>query len=175
MLVRTPKSINDEDNRDVFQEIFFDSGGVAYWTYDSGTLKNKCWARFADVGIGNNDVDYWVECMKNKVTDLMDSYFYKFRAWDKYSTSIDPLHVDDIDMSSFKTESHSTHRTYDPPEVTTSGDVAANYLADQGQTDFEQKDSSGLDTVTVTEYIDAIHNPYDDFCRELSKLFYWGL
>ena len=177
MLAQTPKSImNDPDDpRDVFQEIFYAPDSTAYWTYDSGTLYNRCWARYMNTGIGNNDIDYWVQCMMTKVTDMMDTYFLKFRAWDKYAASVDPLDLDSIDMSSFKTESKSVHKTYDPPQTSTAGDDATSYLDIQDENSFMQKDSSGLDTVTVRDYIEGMKNPYDDFLRELDRMFYWGL
>ena len=177
MMAKTPKSILDDpdDGRDVFHDIFYDASDAPHWTYDSGPLYNRCWSRYMNTGIGNNDVDYWIQCMTMKVADLMDTWYFKFRAWDKYCLGIDPLHVEDIDMSSFKTESKSIHKTYDPPQTATAGDDATSYLDIQDENSFEQKDSSGLDTVTVRDYIDGIRNPYDDFLRELDRMFYWGL
>lgn len=177
VLAKTPQSIMDDpdDPRDVFDEIFYNPDSTAKYTYDSGTLKDMCWSRYRYTGIGNDDIDYWVRCMQDRCDYLMQEYFCKFRAWDKYSASVNPLDLTSIDMSSHKTESRSTAKHYDPPETSTAGGDASSYLDTQDVNEYQQKDSSGLDTVTTTEYINGIHNPYFDFMRDLDRLFYWGL
>ena len=67
------------------------------------------------------------------------------------------------------------NRTYDPPEVSVQGAVAADYLADQNKTDYEQKTYGGLEPATVRDYGDAVENPFETWAREFDKLFYWGL
>ena len=81
-----------------------------------------------------------------------------------------------VDLSDGSMESSSLNKVYDPPESQLGPtDTAANYLAEQNKTEFNQKTYGGLEPETVREYMDAVSNPAESFAREFDKLFYWGL
>ena len=169
MLVPTPYSIyNDpDDGEDVFETIVPDSDD--YY----GPKRAALWARFHDTGIGNTDKQYWERCMIGKKLEIEYRYSLKFRVYDEYLVRI--AAATEIDLSDGKMQSNSVNRTYDPPEVSATGDVAENYLSDQNRTDYEQKTYGGLEPQTVREYSDAQYNPFEAWAREFDKLFYWGI
>lgn len=165
----TPYSIlNDPgDGEDVFETIFPTSDSY----YSEKRL--AMWNRFHDTGIGNADKTYWERCMKAKAAEIDGRYEVKFRVWSEYQARLEA--AESVDLSDGQIESNSVNRNYDPPEVTVQGAVAADYLADQNRTDYEQKTYGGLESETVRQYADAVQNPFETWAREFDKLFYWGL
>ena len=115
--------------------------------------------------------------MKAKAAEIDGRYEVKFRVWSEYQVRLAALAAQnkEIDLSDGKIESNSVNRNYDPPEVAVQGAVAADYLADQNRTDYEQKTYGGLEPETVRQYGDAAENPFEIWAREFDKLFYWGL
>ena len=159
---------NDPDNpRDVLDEIL-DTTEPNYTA-----KKTAMWDRFAYRGIGNSDVDYWVAVMALRADELYNEYALKIKAVSEYYG--DELLASRVDLTDGSVKSNSINRNYDPPEVTTSGDVATNYLADQGRTDFEQTTQSGLLPETVKAYKDAVEDIFREFAAEFDRYFYWGL
>lgn len=179
MIVPTPYSLlNDPDDpRDVFEEIFPQYvdpddpslGERPFWSEKRTAL----WVRFHDTGIGNDDVDYWVRCMKGKAGEIETEYDMKFRVFAEYKARFDL--AASVDLSDGRVESESVNRNYDPPEVAIQGATADDYLSDQNRTDFTQRTFGGLEPETVREYMDAIRDPHEDYAREFDRLFYWGL
>lgn len=169
MMVPTPYSIlNDpDDGEDVFDTIIPNTD--AYYTEKRAAL----WARFSDTGIGNPDKAYWERCMTNKAAEIEERYDIKMRVFSEYKTRL--ATAQSIDLADSSMESKSVNRLYDPPEVSTAGAEATNYLADQNVTDFTQTTHGGLEPETVAEYMAAVRNPFEDWAREFDKLFYWGI
>lgn len=180
MLVPTPYSIlNDpDDGEDVFETIFpryIDPDDPSQGEYPYWAEKRKAmWARFHDTGLGNPDKEYWERCMSGKATEIDDRYLIRFRVFTEYQARL-AANVGDVDLSDGKMESRSVNKLYDPPETSTAGTQATSYLADQNTTDYEQTTHGGLEPETVTEYMAAVRNPFEDWAREFDKLFYWGI
>lgn len=176
MLVPTLYSLA-QDGTDILAEIFPQyvnpddptEGEYPYWS----EKRNALWNRFHDTGIGNPDTEYWVRCMSAKAAELDTRYLIRFRVYAEYKARVAALTA--VDLSDGSLESSSTHRTYDPPEVSVQGKVAEDYLADQTRTDFEQKSYGGTDPASVGQYMDDLPDPYAEYAREFDKLFYWGL
>ena len=165
----TPYSIlNDpDDGEDVFETIIPTS--EAYYSEKRAAL----WARFHDTGLGNTDKTYWERAMHYRYEEISEKYDIKFRVFAEYKARL--ALASKVDLSDGSMESESLNKVYDPPEVSVSGATAADYLADQTKTEFNQKTFGGLEPETVREYMDAVSNPAEAFAREFVKLFYWGL
>ena len=162
MIVPTPQSIKDDDSRDVFAEIF------SAYTYASD-MEAVMWAVYRYRGIGNLDVDYWVQCMKDRAQALDSVYDLKFRAISELKAKID---TEGIDYSSSSVRSKSTTRHYDPP----SGSSAlSSYVSEGDTTEFEQSGDSGLQTESVRDWMDGVPDVWREYAAEFKDLFYWGL
>lgn len=169
MFVPTPYSIlNDpDDGEDVFETIIPTTDN--YYS----DKRNALWNRFHDTGIGNTDKAYWERCMMYKAKEIAGAYDLKMKVFKEYQARV--TNAASTDISDGRMESSSVNKVYDPPEVTVAGATAANFLAEQNKTEYEQKTFGGLESVTVREYMDAIENPFEDWAREFDKLFYWGM
>ena len=176
----TPYSIlNDpDDGEDVFETIFpqwidpddHTLGERPYWAEKRAAL----WARFHDTGLGNADKEYWERCMMARHGEIQERYDIRFRVFAEYKARL--ALASSVDLSDGSMESSSLNKVYDPPESQLGPtDTAANYLAEQNKTEFNQKTYGGLEPETVREYMDAVSNPAESFAREFDKLFYWGL
>ena len=167
--VPTPYSIQnrDTDPYDIFAKIIPETDKYA-------TEKRLAlWDRFHDTGLGNDNEEYWIRCMKARADEISGRYDIKFRVYTEYKTRLEA--AESIDLSDGKIVSNSVNRTYDPPEVSIANKVAENYLADQNRTDYEQTSFGGLEPETVRQYADAVQNPFETWAAEFDKLFYWGL
>jgi len=162
MIVPTPQSIKDDCSRDVFKEIFSSYSNAA-------DLEKIMWSAYRYRGIGNLDIDYWVQCMKGRAEILSYTYDLKFRAISELKSDIEQ---NGIDWSSSSLRSKSTTRHYDPP----SGSSALNsYVSEGDTTEFEQYGDSGLQTESVRDWMDGVPDVYREYANEFRDLFYWGL
>lgn len=162
MIVPTPQSIKDDDSRDVFKEIFSSYNNAA-------DLEKIMWSAYRYRGIGNLDVDYWVQCMKDRAETLDSVYDLKFKAVSQLKSDIEQ---NGVDWSSSILKSKSTAKHFDPP----SGSSALNsYVSEGDTTDFEQSGQSGLQTETVKDWADGIPDIWREYAAEFKDLFYWGL
>ena len=162
MIVPTPQSIKDDESRDVFAEIF-----SAYEYADD--MEAVMWAVYRCRGIGNADVDYWVQCMKDRAKILSYTYDLKFRAISELKSDIEQ---NGIDYSSSSLRSKSTARHYDPPS---GGSALSSYVSEGDTTEFEQSGESGLQTESVRDWADGIPDIWREYAAEFKDLFYWGL
>lgn len=162
MIVPTPQSIKDDDSRDVFAEIFSSYSNAA-------DLEKIMWSAYRYRGIGNLDVDYWVQCMKDRAETLDPVYDLKFKAISKLKSDIEQ---NGVDWSSSILKSKSTAKHFDPP----SGSSALNSYVSEGDTnEFEQSGESGLQTQTAKDWMDGVPDVYREYAAEFRGLFYWGL
>lgn len=162
MIVPTPQSIKDDDSRDVFREIFSSYS-------NAGDLEKIMWSAYRYRGIGNLDVDYWVQCMKDRAKNLDSVYDLKFKAVSQLKSDIEE---NGVDWSSSILKSKSTAKHFDPP----SGSSALNSYVSEGDTnEFEQSSGSGLQTQTAKDWMDGVPDVYREYAAEFRGLFYWGL
>lgn len=167
--VPTPYSIQnrDTDPYDIFERIIPETDKYA-------TEKRLAlWDRFHDTGLGNDNEEYWIRCMKARADEISGRYDIKMRVYTEYKTRLEA--AESVDLSDGKIVSNSVNRTYDPPETPSGVKLAENFLAEQNRTDYEQQSFGGLEPETVRQYADAIVNPFEIWAAEFDKLFYWGL
>ena len=167
--VPTPYSIQnrDTDPYDIFAKIIPETDKYA------AEKRLALWDRFHDTGIGNDNEEYWIRCMKARADEISGRYDIKFRVYTEYKTRLEA--ADSVDLSDGKIVSNSVNRTYDPPETPSGVKLAENFLAEQNRTDYEQQSYGGLEPETVRQYTDAVEDPFERWAGEFDKLFYWGL
>ena len=166
--VPTPYSIQnrDTDPYDIFERIIPETDKYAE------QKRLALWDRFHDTGLGNDNEEYWIRCMKARADENSGRYDIKMRVYTEYKTRLEA--AKSIDLSDGQIKSKSVSSVYDPPEVKTVHE-ADQYLADQNKTEFEQQTYGGLESETVRQYADAIVNPFETWAAEFDKLFYWGI
>lgn len=167
--VPTPYSIQnrDIDPYDIFERIIPDTDKYA-------TEKRLAlWDRFHDTGLGNDNEEYWIRCMKARADEISGRYDIKMRVYTEYKTRLEA--AESVDLSDGKIVSNSVNRTYDPPETPSGVKLAENFLSEQNRTDYEQESYGGLEPETVRQYADAVENPFETWAAEFDRLFYWGL
>lgn len=166
MLVPTPYSIRQDDDRDVFAEIFTGDTPIAE------AKRGMMWAMYSDVGIGNCDVDYWIRCMQNKEKELADVWNTKIQVTMQL---MDKIEKEGPDYSDSTLETTSVNSHMDPPSGTSGTDAPEAYISSQDRTDYTQKSDSGLETVTVSQWLDGMPDTMRDWAKEFKDLFYWGM
>lgn len=166
--VPTPYSIlnRDTDAYDIFTKIIPETDKYAQ------QKRLALWDRFHDTGLGNDNEEYWIRCMKARADEISGRYDIKFRVYTEYKTRVEA--AKSIDLSDGQIKSKSVSSVYDPPEVKTDHE-ADKYLADQNKTEFDQQTYGGLESETVRQYADAVINPFETWAAEFDRLFYWGL
>ena len=157
--IKTPQSIEDADNRDVFEEI------IPNTAYEYQKKRAELWARFRYYGIGSCDVDYWVQCMSDRYALIEETWDTKIKAWNAYQTRITGNGID-LSASSFESQTVvSREDTPDNPAGTTI------YLSDRTTTDYSGKNYQDLESQTVDDYIKAIPDPWDGFTSQFLRYF----
>ncbi len=167
--VPTPYSIQNRgtDPYDIFERIIPETDKYA------AEKRLALWDRFHDTGLGNDNEEYWIRCMKARADEISGRYDIKMRVYTEYKTRLEA--AESVDLSDGKIVSNSVNRTYDPPETPSGVKLAENFLAEQNRTDYEQQSYGGLEPETVRQYADAVQNPFETWAAEFDKLFYWGL
>lgn len=166
--VPTPYSIQnrDIDPYDIFERIIPDTDKYAE------QKRLALWDRFHDTGLGNDNEEYWIRCMKARADEIAGRYDIKMRVYTEYKTRLEA--AESVDLSDGEIKSKSISSVYDPPEVKTVHE-AGEYLAEQNKTEFDQQTYGGLEPETVRQYADAVVNPFETWAAEFDRLFYWGL
>ena len=160
--IPTPKSILDDDEIDVFEEIISDS-----WTYHD-VMRAALWSNYMYRGIGNCDVAYWIQCMKNRFFQINTIYTVKFQAIDEWLTSL----TGNIDLSDSSSEYTTVTENEDNPDNPQGTTV---YLSDRNTVKYNGRSYGGLSSETVSRFIDAVSNIEKQFADEFREQFYFGL
>lgn len=158
----TPQSILDDEEIDVFEEIIADS--EQFYTEKRMIL----WSYYRYRGIGNQDLQYWIQCMKDRYNLSRDSWNIKFAAWNDLKTKTATAR----DMADGSTEYEIRNTNEDLPDNATEDTV---YLTDRQKTVYSGKSYGGLETETADAYINGVPRVYDAFAREFADLFYFGV
>lgn len=82
MIIDTPQSVMDASGRDVFEEI------IPNTAYSYTKKRNELWSRYRYFGIGSCNIEYWIQCMKDRYALIEESWDAKIKAWDEYVASI---------------------------------------------------------------------------------------
>lgn len=161
--IPTPQSILDEYERDVFDEIF---GEVDY----GDVMKVMMWSTYQFRGIGNCNIDYWVQCMYGRFTQIVSKYLPKFKVFDEWYTQV--MGVDPVDLSEGATEYTMKNENEDTPDNPQGTSV---YLSDRNTTTYNGKTYSGLSSETISRFMDYVPDLTAQFTDEFRQQFYWGL
>lgn len=149
-----------EDGRDVIHEII----GVQEYEY---LEKRKILIAYYNYrGIGNCDVDYWVNCMKQKYAFIKDEYDIKIKAF------LSLKNKENIDLNSDKLTQHNEHTFEDTPSQQITNQL---YLSTRNKNDLTQQRQTDNDAVATMNYIDFVKDPFNDFAVEFKELFYFGV
>lgn len=158
----TPQSILDDEEIDVFEEIVADS--EKFYQQKRTIL----WNYYRYRGIGNQNVEYWLQCMKDRYNLTSALWDIKFAAWNDLVTKTNTAR----DMADSATEYTITNTNEDLPDNPSGNTV---YLSDRQKSIYSGKSYGGLETETADAYINGVPKVYDAFAREFSDLFYFGV
>lgn len=161
--IPTPQSILDEDGRDVFEEIF---DGVDY----DDIMQIMMWSTYQFRGIGNCNIDYWVQSMKGRLGQIISKYLPKFKVFDEWYTTV--MGVAPVDLSEGASEYTMKNENEDTPDNPQGTSV---YLSDRNTTTYNGKTYSGLSSETIARFMDYVPDLTAQFTDEFRKQFYWGL
>ena len=161
--IPTPKSILDDDEIDVFEQIINDSNDYA------DIMKAALWARYGLRGIGNCDISYWIDATRLRYYQIKTIYLVKFQAIDEWLSSFSN---DTIDMS----DSHTEYKTVTEDEDTPDNPIETNkYLTNRNTVTYNGKSYGGLSSETVSRFIDSVSNIEEQFTNEFKLQFYHGV
>ena len=161
--IPTPQSIYDDYERDVFDEIF---GEVDY----GDIMKVMMWSTYQFRGIGNCNIDYWVQSMYARFTQIISKYLPKFNVFDEWYSNV--MGVDPVDLSEGASEYTMKNENEDTPDNPQGTSV---YLSDRNTTTYNGKTYSGLSSETIARFMDYVPDLTSQFTDEFRKQFYWGL
>lgn len=161
--LESPQSILDDDNRDVFEEIIDDT------EYEYEWKRASLWSRFRNRGIPSCDIDYWIQCMRDRYSVIMCTYNVKINAWLEYYTKVG---TDGPDMSDASFHTVTVNEFEDMPDNPATD---TRYLSTRNTNTVDGNTHNDLESATTRDYIDAVPNPFEDFAREFEKLFWIGV
>ena len=158
----TPESILEDDEIDVFESMIPDT------EYEYQAKRDAMWATYRFRAIGNGNIAYWIQCMKDRYALIVHDYDIKIRAWKAYNTA--SATVDFADSSS---EYDQVSTREDVPDNATG---STEYLSERTKSHYEGKTYGGLASQTARDYIDGVpRDPCEDMAREFERLFYNGM
>ena len=158
----TPESILEDDEIDVFESMIADS------EYEYQSKRDAMWAMFRYRAIGNGNIAYWIQCMKDRYALIVHDYDLKIKAYKTFVSNT--LTVDFADSSS---EYDQENTREDVPDNATG---STEYLSERTKTHYAGKTYGGLASTTARDYIDGIpEDPFTDMAREFERLFYHGM
>ena len=159
--IPTPQSILDDDEIDVFEAIVPDS--LDY----TDVMRYALWSNYRFRGIGNCNIQYWIQAMQDRFNQISTQYWVKFAAIDEWLVSLDPSDLSD--SSSEYTMTTENEDTPDNPQGT------SIYLSDRNTVKYNGKSYSGLSSETVSRFIDWVKNVEKEFADEFRLQFYHGI
>ena len=160
--IPTPMSIQEDDEIDVFEEIIPDTEPY----YDA--MRKALWTTYGMRGIGNPNIQYWIQAMKLRFYQIDTMYNAKFQALDEWLTA-NSLSMDMADSQTEYSQISESEDTPDNPAGTTV------YLSDRNTVKYNGKSYSGLSSETLKRFIDAIPNLEKEFADEFRMQFYHGV
>lgn len=155
-------SIQEDDEIDVFEEIIPDT--EPYYTL----MRKALWTTYGMRGIGNANIQYWIQAMKLRYYQINDVYNMKFQAWSEFLAA----NASSIDMADSQTEYSQISETEDTPDNPAGTTV---YLSDRNTVKYNGKSYGGLSSETLSRFMDAIPSLQEQFADEFKKQFYHGI
>lgn len=162
--IPTPQSILTDDERDVFEEIIPDS--IDY----HDIMRSMMWSVYKYRGIGNCDIDYWVNTMKSRLSQIVSKYLPKFKVFDEWYN--ENMGNDPIDLSEGATAYKMVTEIEDTPD---NPQTDTRYLSDRNTVNYDGKNFSGLSSETISRFMDYVPDLTAQFTDEFRKQFFWGL
>lgn len=162
--IPTPDSILEDDEIDVFEEIFPDTETY----YD--IMRSAMWARYGFRGIGNPDLTYWLKTMKARYDQIKTVYEIKFKAFEEWLQTVGGNAP--VDLSDSSTEYTMRTENEDTPDNPQGSKV---YLSDRNTVSYNGKSYGGLSSETVSRFMDSVSNLEEQFCDEFRRNFYHGV
>lgn len=162
--IPTPDSILEDDERDVFEEIFPDT--EVYYAI----MRQIMWDFYGARGIGNCDVDYWVKQMQRRYSQVKPVYLLKFKVFDEWMTA--NLGNDPVDLSDGSTTYTTVSETEDNPD---NPQGSTKYLSDRNTVTYNGKTYSGLSSETVSRFMDYVPDLCQQFADEFRLQFSWSV
>lgn len=162
--IPTPDSILEDDEIDVFEEIFPDT--EPYYLI----MRETMWAYYGLRGIGNCDIPYWIKAMKARYAQIKYDYMVKFKAVEEWLDTV--TGNDPIDLSDSSSEYTMKTENEDNPD-NPQGDTV--YLSDRNTVRYNGKSYGGLSSETVSKFIDAVPDIERDFADKFKLQFYHGV
>lgn len=161
--IESPQSLLDYDNRDVFEEIIEDS------EFEYSRKRLSLWSIYRNRGIPACDIDYWVQCMKDRYAIIKEAWDIKIKTWNEYYNRIDH---DGVDLSDGTSDYTLTNEFEDMPD-----NPAGNtkYLSTRNTTTYTGSTHNDLESETVRRYIDAVPDPWEGFANEFQRYFWIGV
>ena len=142
--IPTPKGILDSDERDVFEDIFPDS--EVYATL----MREIMWSYYGFRGIGNCNLDYWINAMQLRYHQVKYKYMVKFKLFDEWMTAVtDPDTPIDLSDSSGESKTTTTHGHV----ITTSLGQKKNTLVIASKTDTTEREDTPDNPAGNTKYL----------------------
>ena len=160
--IPTPMSIMEDDEIDVFEEIIPDT--EPYYTL----MRKALWSTYGMRGIGNANIQYWIQAMKLRYNAISDLYNMKFQAWSEFLTA----NAQSIDMADSQTQYSQISESEDTPDNPAGNTV---YLSDRNTVTYNGKSYGGLSSETLSRFMDALPNLMEQFADEFKKQFYHGI
>lgn len=159
----TPESILEDDEIDVFESM------VPNTDYEYSAKRTALWSAFRFRAIGNGNIAYWLQCMKDRYALVVHEYDIKIRAWRTFETSV----ASTVDFADSSSEYSQENTREDVPDNATSG---TEYLSERTKSKYNGKTYGGLASQTARDYIDGVpRDPFEDFSKEFERLFYHGM
>lgn len=160
----TPQSILDDEEIDVFESM------IPNTEYEYQAKRDILWATFRYRALGSGNLAYWLQCMKDRYAVVSHEYDIKIRAWNAFKNKVT---TDGVDFAESSSEYDQVNTREDVPDNATG---STEYLSERTKTNFQSKGYGGLESETTASYIDGVpRDPYEDFAREFSKLFFYGM
>ena len=160
--IPTPMSIMEDDEIDVFEEIIPDT--EPYYAL----MRKALWSTYGMRGIGNANIQYWIQAMKLRYNTINDLYNVKFQAWSEFLTA----NAQSIDMADSQTEYSQISETEDTPDNPAGTTV---YLSDRNKVTYNGKSYGGLSSETLSRFMDALPSLMEQFADEFKRQFYHGI
>lgn len=158
----TPQSLNVREERDVFEEIIPDT------EYEYTAKRTALWSYYRYRGIPSCDVNYWVQCMKDRYAIICESMDIKIKAWRKFQADTSG----GIDLSDGTTDYTLTTEYEDTPD---SPAGSTKYLSSRTTQSYSGATKNDLESETVRDYIKAVSDPWESFAKEFERYFWIGV
>lgn len=148
-----------EDGRDVISEI------ISVDEYEYLKKREILLSYYTYRGIGNCNVDYWVNAMKLKYTSIRDEYDLKIKAF------LGLKNKQQINLN----DDNFNYTQVNKYEDTPSQAITETYLSSKNTQTMDSKRQLTNDATATRNFSEDVVNPLNSFAIEFRELFYFGV